>query len=229
MSVEEIIKQVEDDLVLCEGEGGWVEMGGPGSGHWGHAGRKGKRGGSAPSKGIGAIGKKILKDKPYLVVKNNPLSGKPTLNDEELDAVKRAIQGIELPGFIGTGEIGYTFLGGRKPPKGERELATASGSIIFINRHPGVFDNITQLRNTLAHEFGHIVLRNKRPIKTAFESSFGLGPYKSGTFGITSVYHLQNSSEAFSKLFSKYATGQDVPNAISRFMTDHVYGEKETS
>lgn len=31
--------------------GGWEEMGGPGSGHWRHAGRKGKKGGSAPSKG----------------------------------------------------------------------------------------------------------------------------------------------------------------------------------
>lgn len=50
MSVDEIIKQVEDDLVLCEGEGGWVEMGGPGSGHWRHGGRKGKRGGSIPSR-----------------------------------------------------------------------------------------------------------------------------------------------------------------------------------
>lgn len=30
--------------------GEWKEMGGPGSGHWRHAGRKGKKGGSAPSK-----------------------------------------------------------------------------------------------------------------------------------------------------------------------------------
>lgn len=31
---------------------GFIAMGGPNSGHWGHAGRKGKRGGSAPGKGI---------------------------------------------------------------------------------------------------------------------------------------------------------------------------------
>ena len=32
-----------------------IEMGGPGSGHWGHRGRKGKRGGSAPSRGRGNL------------------------------------------------------------------------------------------------------------------------------------------------------------------------------
>jgi len=32
--------------------GDYVERGGPGSGNWGHAGRKGKRGGSAPRKGV---------------------------------------------------------------------------------------------------------------------------------------------------------------------------------
>lgn len=52
--LDEIIKQVEEDLVLCEGEGGWVERGGKGSGHWGHGGRKGKRGGSAP-RGAAAV------------------------------------------------------------------------------------------------------------------------------------------------------------------------------
>lgn len=31
--------------------GAYTEKGGPGSGNWGHAGRKGKRGGSAPGKG----------------------------------------------------------------------------------------------------------------------------------------------------------------------------------
>lgn len=54
MSVDEIVKQVEDDLVLYEGEGGWVEMGSRRSGHWGHKGRPGKRGGSA-KKGGGTI------------------------------------------------------------------------------------------------------------------------------------------------------------------------------
>lgn len=34
-------------------------MGGKGSGHWRHRGRKGKRGGSAPSKGRGLVGKKL--------------------------------------------------------------------------------------------------------------------------------------------------------------------------
>ncbi len=48
MAADRIIKQAEKDLVLYEGEGGWVEMGGPGSGHFRHRGRKGKRGGSAP-------------------------------------------------------------------------------------------------------------------------------------------------------------------------------------
>ena len=44
-----IIQSIEEELVLSP-EGGWVEKGGPGSGHHGHKGRKGKKGGSAPSK-----------------------------------------------------------------------------------------------------------------------------------------------------------------------------------
>lgn len=54
MTVDDIIKQAEKDLVLSKGIGGWVEMGGKGSGHFRHRGRKGKRGGSVPSK-VGGI------------------------------------------------------------------------------------------------------------------------------------------------------------------------------
>jgi hypothetical protein len=39
-----------------------IEKGGPGSGNWGHKGRKGKRGGSAPSKGAAPGGFSSNKD-----------------------------------------------------------------------------------------------------------------------------------------------------------------------
>ena len=48
-----IIQSVNEELNLER----WFEMGGKGSGHWRHRGRKGKRGGSAPSKGM--AGKKL--------------------------------------------------------------------------------------------------------------------------------------------------------------------------
>lgn len=46
MNKQTIIDDIEQELNLPK----WFEKGGPGSGHWGHAGRPGKRGGSAPSK-----------------------------------------------------------------------------------------------------------------------------------------------------------------------------------
>jgi len=48
--VADIVNRIEKSLVLTP-EGGWVEKGGPGSGHHRHRGVKGKRGGSVPSKG----------------------------------------------------------------------------------------------------------------------------------------------------------------------------------
>ena len=65
--VQAIVEQIESALILYP-EGGWVEKGGPGSGHWGHKGRKGKRGGSAPSKGRGipkGIGSRFVTDVDY--------------------------------------------------------------------------------------------------------------------------------------------------------------------
>lgn len=48
-----IAVEIENELDLER----WFEMGGPGSGNWGHRGRKGKRGGSMP--GGGKAGKKL--------------------------------------------------------------------------------------------------------------------------------------------------------------------------
>lgn len=56
MTEQAIIDNIEGELNL---ERWFTEMGGPGSGHWRHAGRKGKRGGSAPSKGRGLSSKRL--------------------------------------------------------------------------------------------------------------------------------------------------------------------------
>lgn len=58
--VQEIINKAVDKLVLRESEGGWTEMGSRGSGNWGHKGRPGKRGGSAPGGGKGRKTRKWL-------------------------------------------------------------------------------------------------------------------------------------------------------------------------
>lgn len=46
-------QETETMLQVLRGQKGWTEMA-RGKGHWGHRGRKGKRGGSLPSKGRGA-------------------------------------------------------------------------------------------------------------------------------------------------------------------------------
>jgi len=72
----------------------FIERGGPGSGNWGHKGRKGKRGGSAPRKGGGvAAQRKQAGKKTY--TRQNVTWKKDRWGDEraEIDTPKGKIRG----------------------------------------------------------------------------------------------------------------------------------------
>lgn len=83
--------QTEEPGEEAEGEGENIK-GGPGSGHWGHAGRPGERGGSAPG-GLGVVGGRVFDD---ITEADEWLKAQPSLNPDltpEEDAALRAYKG----------------------------------------------------------------------------------------------------------------------------------------
>jgi len=64
----------------------YIELGGPGSGNWGHRGRKGKRGGSAPS-GAYTSAKLLRRFMPQENIKDMGLTEDQSLSDVSLKRV----------------------------------------------------------------------------------------------------------------------------------------------
>ena len=216
---------IEARMDLEEGLG---EAGdGPGKGWWGAP--KGTHGDGKKGEDMtGWQGKpRVLSDREFLVIDvgNKQEGGRRAsgFSDSEVAIIRKSISGINLPAHIGKSIDNHVTIRNRRPPKSERhpELAFTNGLQIFLNRLPDTFSNLSKLKNTFAHEFGHVSFTN--PVRKAFEAKFGKGPYPKGRFGITSIYHLQNSSELFSNLFGKYATGGEVPSAISDFLQSDVF------
>lgn len=214
--------------------------GGPGSGNFGHAGRPGQVGGSAPGGGGNYGGydepqgflayrqwrqdrqekmepkTPVLPGRPRLIW-GSPLSGDTGLNPNERKMLESYFREFDpkLPSWYGSEGV-YITVQGRHPSKTSQATGHASPSTIFIDVPVFAEHSPDKIKRILAHEIGHTIRGQSRKMAQAFRDIYGTGPYKSGTAGVTSRYHLQNDSELFSKLTERYFVDDDAPGEFVR-------------
>lgn len=207
-----IIPQIESTLALTP-EGGWVERGGPGSGHWGHKGRKGKRGGSARSRAGFTIHVDVAEGVKYnksrLTADVKSIRSLTETYGSPVDTTVHIVESTE--GYLGTGD--YT--------EGEITVDVAGKNVVapritlgeYRATGSGVYD-------AFRHEYGHHIFENLSSSKREEFNSIYEDPANAwwSVSGLFERSNIEGFSEAFAVYTSpKYRSGK-LPTPLENYM-----------
>lgn len=209
-----------------------VEMGGPGSGHWRHAGRKGKRGGSAPSKGRGlawleARGVRVHTDSPKNLTSediSNVEKEVRKMPNKMIDEIDQAGLGMDLVADSGvTAHPGWVELRGVTPRGWEGTGKTwddvpGAGASRSLGKTVIVANRLKEghgSRNAIIHEHAHTFERAHYILTGRKFSQSAKWTRLHGSIAWKSTYQKRYAEEAFAESLAVYLDSPESRQTLS--------------